>query len=306
MNPVCILGPTASGKSGVAMSVAAELDRVELISVDSMQVYRGMDIGTAKPSRAEQERVRHHLIDLADPADEFTVSMFQSEWFNVRDALAARQAKPLLVGGTGLYLRAVVDSLELPGRYPDAVVQIEETWPQLATRYRELERLDPTGASRIDPNNERRITRALEVAIGSGRPFSSFGPGLEAYPDVPFQLIGLRIAPAELDARINARYDEQMRMGFVDEVRLLSQRPAGIGRTARQALGYRELLQHVEVGASLDEMLDVAKLRTRRFARKQMRWYRRDPRIEWFDLEIGSDGQPDYRAVVAHIADALR
>ncbi len=283
--PLCILGPTASGKSGVALAVAQELGNVELVSIDSMQVYREMDIGTAKPTAAEQAAVPHHLIDLSDPADDFAVSLFQEAWRTVAADIASRGATPILVGGTGLYLRSVIDSLELPGQYPDVRGELEAQVDELPRLYAELERLDPLAASRMDANNDRRLLRALEVTLGSGRPFSSFGPGLEDYPEVPFRLLGLRLERERMIDRINARYDVQMERGFLDEVRSLIDRDRPIGRTARQALGYRELLSHIEDGVGLHDALETARVRTRRFARRQMKWFIRDPRIEWIDID---------------------
>jgi len=283
--PLCILGSTASGKSGLAMRLAEQLGNVELVSIDSMQVYRGMDIGTAKPTADEQAAVRHHLIDIADPADEFTVSLFQKAWHEVAADLAARNVTPILVGGTGLYLRSVIDSLELPGAFPDVRKELESGEVSPRELFARLVELDPAAASRIEPDNERRTIRALEVTIGSGRPFSSYGPGMTNYPPVPFRLLGLRMERDLLDQRIDARYDKQMAVGFLAEGRALwaSERP--MSRTARQALGYRELLGHVEDGRPLDDALDEAKLRTRRFARRQIKWYRRDPRIHWVDVD---------------------
>ncbi len=286
--PLCILGPTASGKSGLAMALAEEFDKVELVSIDSMQVYREMDIGTAKPTAAEQASVPHHLIDIADPADEFTVSIFQSAWREVAADIAARGATPILVGGTGLYLRSVIDNLEIPGTFPGARAELEAAGQTPRELFARLEDLDPLAASRIEPDNERRIMRALEVTIGSGRPFSSYGPGLVEYPDVPFTLVGLRMEREVLDRRINARYDIQMEQGFLAEVENLVSREPPIGRTARQALGYRELLSHIEDGVDLGDALEEAKVRTRRFSRRQIKWYRRDPRIHWIDV----DGSP--------------
>ena len=303
MKPLCILGPTASGKSAVAMAVATSVPDVELVSVDSMQVYRGMDIGTAKPTGEERSRVRHHLIDLADPAEEFTVSMFQSAWHEARGDLIDRGKTPVLVGGTGLYLRSVIDDLAIPGRYPEVRAELDRT-SDLAALYRRLEEVDPRAAGRIDPKNERRIRRALEVTLGSGRPFSSYGPGLEAYPDTPFRMLGLRMGRTTLDQRIDARYHEQMAAGFLDEVRGLAARPGGIGRTARQALGYRELLRHVEEGVDLEGALDEAMLRTRRFARRQLKWFQRDPRIEWIDLD--ADGSLEWTAAIQRAAAHVR
>ena len=283
--PLCILGPTASGKSGVAMAVARHVDNVELVSIDSMQVYRDMNIGTAKPSAEEQAEVRHHLIDLSDPADDFAVSMFQDEWRRVATDIADRGAIPILVGGTGLYLRSVIDALELPGRYPEVRAALDERIDELPALYDELVRLDPLAASRMDANNDRRLLRALEVTIGSGRPFSSFGPGMEDYTEVSFRLLGLRLDRDRMIDRINARYDVQMEQGFLEEVRSLVERERPIGKTARQALGYRELLAHIEDDTSLDDALETARVRTRRFARRQMKWFVRDPRIEWIDID---------------------
>lgn len=295
--PLCILGPTASGKSGVAMAVARVLENIELVSIDSMQVYRDMNIGTAKPTSAEQAEVPHHLIDLSDAADDFAVSMFQDEWRRVAADIAHRGATPILVGGTGLYLRSVIDALELPGRYPDVRAALDARVDELPALYDELVQLDPLAASRMDPNNDRRLLRALEVTVGSGRPFSSFGPGMEDYPTVPFRLLGLRLDRDRMIERINARYDVQMAQGFLDEVRSLVERERPIGKTARQALGYRELLAHIEDDVALDDALETARVRTRRFARRQMKWFLRDPRIEWIDID--ASGRVDHREAIA-------
>lgn len=240
----------------------------------------------------------HHLLDLADPWEEFTVSLFQTAWHEVRDDIAARGKIPVLVGGTGLHLRSVIDSLEIPGRFPEVKAELEAAAiGDLPSLYQRLVDLDPVAAGRIDPANDRRIVRALEVTLGSGRPFSSFGPGLEEYPDIPFRLMGLRLGRDLMDERINRRYDVQMADGFLEEVARLSEHPSGIGRTARQALGYRELLRHLEQGEPLEAMLDEARLRTRRFARRQLKWFGRDPRIEWVDLDVS--GAVDHDAAVA-------
>ncbi len=292
--PLCIVGPTASGKSHVAMEVARQRSDIELVSVDSMQVYRRMDIGTAKPTAAERNEVRHHLIDVAEPSEEFTVSRFQQDWYAARRDIISRGATPVLVGGTGLYFRAVVDDLEIPGRFPDIVEDLRRSGVSVDRLHGRLAQLDPLAASRIDPGNERRILRALEVTLGSGRPFSSFGPGLTEYPDVPFELVGLRMSKAVLDDRVNRRYGIQMEQGFLEEVRSLAIEADGLSHTARQALGYRELLRHVEDGEDLDEVLEEARTRTRRFARRQMKWFGRDPRITWIDLDVDGAGVIDY------------
>lgn len=303
--PLCILGPTASGKSGVAMAVAERIEGIELVSIDSMQVYRGMNIGTAKPTAEEQARVPHHLIDIADPSEDFAVSRFQAAWLEVERDIANRGCTPVLVGGTGLYLRSVIDALELPGQYPEVRSELEiRATHELPLLYAELAELDALAASRIESNNERRIVRALEVTLGSGRPFSSFGPGMTAYPSTNFALLGLRVATDELDRRIDARYELQMEQGFLEEVQHLSDREPPMGRTARQALGYRELLRHVEEGELLEDVLTDALHRTHRFARRQMKWYRRDPRIEWVDVDAA--GPVDHTGVIERAIEIAR
>ena len=282
--PVALLGTTASGKSAVAVDVARAHGDVELVCVDSMTVYRGMDIGTAKPSPAVRREIRHHLLDLVDAADEFTVTEFQAAARAAVADIAARGHRALLVGGTGLYLRSVVDDLALPGRWPDvaAGLELEADRPGgVATLYGRLAELDPLAASRTTETNRRRIVRALEVTLGSGRPFSSYGPGLTAYPPSRFALVGLPYDADEVDRRIAARFGGWMDEGLLDEVRTLAARPGGLSRTARQALGYRELLAHVEEGVDLDACVAEAIRRTRGFARRQWAWFRRDPRIRW-------------------------
>jgi tRNA dimethylallyltransferase len=282
--PLALVGPTASGKSAVALELARRLGPgTEIVSVDSMQVYRGMDIGTAKPTVAEREEVPHHLVDIVDPSEEYTVACFARDVDEVLRSAADRPGQVILVGGTGLYLRAALGDLEVPGQFP-AVRQKLDAAPDTAGLYRRLSQLDPVAASRMEPTNRRRIVRALEVTVGSGRPFSSYGPGLTAYPQTPVRLFGLRMRREQLDERIAARYRWQLRAGFLDEVRELAERPEGLSRTARQALGYRELLEHLDGHESLDEAVERAVTRTRQFARRQERWFRRDPRITWIDV----------------------
>ena len=284
--PLALVGTTASGKSALAMELARVRPEAEIVSVDSMQVYRGMDIGTAKPTPAEQAEVPHHLLDLADPWDDHDLATYQAA---AREALAdieRRGRRALLVGGTALYLRAVVDDLTLPGQFPEmrAELEVEADERGVETLHARLTDLDPDAAARMEPTNRRRIVRALEVTLGSGRPFSSFGPGLDAHAATPFRLVGLRWDRAELDQRIADRYRQQLALGFLDEVRQLVESPRPMSRSAGQALGYKELAAHVRGECSLDEALDLAVRRTRRFARRQDRWFRRDPRIHWVDV----------------------
>lgn len=281
------------------MAVAALEPRVEILSADSMQVYRGMDIGTAKPTVREQRQVRHHLIDLVEPVEDFTVSQYATAVRKAAAAVLARGGLPVLVGGTGLYVRAAIDDLDIPGQYPGVRAELEADLDTEGLHRRLLD-LDPTAAARMEPTNRRRVVRALEVTLGSGRRFSDWGPGLTHYPDIATRQVACDRPRPSLDLRIDVRYDEQMERGFLDEVRRLAAEPGGLSRTARQALGYRELLGHVEEEIDLAESLELAKLRTRRFARRQQRWFRRDPRIEWVDLDAASlDG------VAASLAAAL-
>ena len=295
-----LVGATASGKSALAMELARRDPSWELVSVDSMQVYRGMDIGTAKPTAAEQAEVRHHLLDLLDPWEEGTVAWFQEQAHAAIADIERRGRRALLVGGTALYVQAVVDDLDIPGQYPAVRADLEADADTRALHAR-LHGLDPLAASRMEPTNRRRIVRALEVTIGSGRPFSSFGPGLDAHPRTAFTMVGIRRESEDLRARIAARYDEQMAAGFLDEVRRLRDDPRGLSRTARQALGYKELLEHLDAGVPLADALDLAVRRTGRFARRQRAWFRRDPRIEWIDA--AEDTAPE--GLVARAAGLL-
>lgn len=290
--PLAIVGTTASGKSALAMALARERGDVELVSVDSMQVYRGMDLGTAKPTAAEQADVRHHVLDLVDPTESFDLAAFQRAVAAALADIAARGRRAVLVGGTGLYLRAVIDALEIPGQFPDVAAALAAD-PDTAALHARLTDLDPVGAARMEPTNRRRVLRALEVTVGSGRPFSSFGPGLDAHPPTPVALVGLWLSRPVVADRIERRYHQQLADGFLDEVRALHDGPP-LSPTAAQALGYRELLAHLDArdrGAdhpTLDEAVADAVVRTRQFARRQRVWFRRDPRVTW----IGADTDP--------------
>jgi tRNA dimethylallyltransferase len=295
---VAIVGATASGKSALALEVAACAGDIEIVSADAMQVYRGMDIGTAKPTPEERARVTHHLVDVADPSEDYAVARFQRDARAALDDIARRGRRALLVGGTGLYLRSVIDRLEIPGRFPDVRAELEAEADTSALHAR-LVTLDPLAASRMEPGNRRRVLRALEVTIGSGRPFSSYGPGLDTYGPTTVPIFGLRATRPVLDARIDARYDAQLAAGLLDEVRALHRRP--LSRTARQALGYKELLDHLDGRLSFDDAMALARLRTRRFARRQERWFRRDPRIRWLDGDDARNTGPRTAAVLEQL-----
>ena len=280
---VALVGPTASGKSALAHELALEMGDVEILCVDAMTVYKGMDIGTAKPSKQEQKEVPYHLIDLIEPNEEFNVAQFQSEARDSADMVRNLGGAVLYVGGTGLYGRAVLDNLEIPGQFPSVRADLDErAKTELDVLYKQLQELDPLAASRMEPNNERRITRALEVALGSGKPFSSFGSGLREYGPVRVVQVGLSPDVELLSARIEERFRIWMEQGLLEEVQKLASSPAGMSRTARQAVGYRELLRHIEQGEPLEDCVVDAITQSRRLARRQRSWFYRDPRIEWF------------------------
>ena len=284
-----ILGPTASGKSSLAMALAtSDAGRdlgIELLSIDAMQVYRGMDIGTAKPTASEQALVRHHLIDLVDATQAFTVAQFQIAYQHAVEDITSRGGRALLVGGTGLYVRAVVDGLTLPGQWPEVRARLDDELITLGPQalHQRLCQLDPTAGSKMEPSNSRRIIRALEVCEGSGRPFSSFGPGVDTYPASEVQQVALRWPRDVLARRIEERVRVMIERGLQAEVEnLLTQ---GLSPTALQALGYKEMVEHIEGRMSLEEVIATIVVKTRQFAVRQERWFRRDPRINWFDIE---------------------
>jgi tRNA dimethylallyltransferase len=240
-----------------------------------------MDIGTAKTPEDERGGVVHHLIDVADPGDEWDVVRFTAEARRVMAGIEARGRRALFVGGTGLYLHALIDDFAVPGRWPDLWHELDGQ-PDTMALHRRLKELDPVGAARAEPGNRRRVLRALEVTLGSGRPFSSFGPGVDAFPPTGWRLAGVWLPREVLARRIEGRLEAMMDAGFLDEVRSLAGRPGGLSRTASQALGYRELLAHVAGRSTLEDAVAEAARRTRQFSRRQRMWWRRDPRVRWF------------------------
>ena len=297
---LALIGPTASGKSALALDIARTLGDVEIVSVDSMQGYRGMDIGTAKPSVEEQATVPHHLLDMADPSDDLNVARYQELARAAVADITDRGKRALLVGGTGLYFQAVVDDLRFPGEDLELRAELERRTAApggIAASYADLERLDPLAASRIDPHNARRIVRALEVIELTGEPFSSFGPGVQTFGPTafPVSIVGVWLPRAVLATRITERVATMRRRGLRGEVERLRSLPAW-SRTARQAIGYKEILEVPDAqggddGADRsaeDKAFETIARRTRSFARRQRMWFRRDPRIVW----IGGAGNP--------------
>jgi len=306
---VVLAGPTASGKTALAIELAGLLGDAEIVSVDSMQVYRRMDIGTGKADAEQRRSVPHHLLDIAEPSDEVSVAWFAGRAADVLADLELRGRRAILVGGTGLYHRAVVDGLDIPGDHPEVRASLEAelaTGVPVAHLHRRLAELDPVAAQRCEPSNARRVVRALEVTLGSGRRFSSYGPGLDQYPPSDHLLVGLRMPRVAMAGIIGARVHAMMAAGFLDEVRDLLAEPAGLSRTARQALGYRELAAHLDGTTTLDEAVEATVVRTRQFAVRQDRWFRRDPRIRWYDAPTASSGMAaETRSLAQMIADSL-
>jgi tRNA dimethylallyltransferase len=284
---IAVVGPTAAGKSGLAVALAQALGG-EVINADSMQVYRGMDIGTAKLTPAERRGVPHHLLDLWDVRQAANVADYQRLARAATADVSARGRVPILAGGSGLYVRAALEDLSFPGTDPDIRARLEgelaETGP--AALHARLAAADPGAAAAILPSNGRRIVRALEVIELTGRPFSAtlpdYGPGPSSSP-VPAVQLGLRLPRAELDRRIEVRVDQMWAAGFEAEVRRLEQQGLREGRTASRALGYRQLLRYLAGERTLDQARDETVRATRRFARRQESWFRRDPRITWLD-----------------------
>ena len=282
-----VVGPTAAGKTALAIELALAAG-AEVVSADALMVYRGADIGTAKPTVEERRGVVHHGLDLIEPSEEADLA----GWLTAaRAALASCEARgvpAVVVGGTGLYVHALVDGFELPGRFPAVRAELEASSDPAPVLHARLAAIDPAAAARMEPGNRRRVVRALEVCLGSGRPFSSFGPGVAAFPPTDrFRLVGLAPDPTLLGARIARRVHEQAAAGLVEETARLLATPGGLSRTCRQGLGYKEVLLHLEQGLPLDQALALDVANSRRFARRQRAWFRRDPRILW--LEPGDD-----------------
>ena len=292
MTVVAIVGPTASGKSALAMDVA-ELINGEIIGTDSMQAYRGMDIGTASPSEADRARVRHRMVDVWDIDRAVTVVEFRDRARAAIEDVNSRGKVPVVVGGSGLYVRAVLEEMDFPGTDPN----VRGYWEsELASKgapalHALLAERDPDAAAAIEPGNGRRIVRALEVGDITGEPFIAQLPDpVDAYPTLR---IGMRIDRSELDQRITERVERMWAAGFVDEVRSLT----GLAQapTASAALGYRPILDFLAGDISEEAAKQATITDTRRFARRQQRWFARDERIEWHNHD-----EPEIANAVAH------
>lgn len=303
-----IVGPTASGKTGLAIRCAQKVN-AEVVSADSVQVYRLLDIGSAKPTEAEREGIPHHLLDCVDICDRsFSVSAYRQMAQTAIAEIVSRGRLPIVVGGSGLYINALIDPLNF------AIPANAEIRQELSEAYdaspeqiwSRLQEADPDTAARLHINDKKRIVRALEVYFVGGKPLSEYGANFTKQDDsaLPYRpiLIGLTMERAELYARINRRVDEMMRCGLLDEVRMLQERGFARDLPALQSIGYRQLLAHLDGSGELEDAVEAIKRETRRFAKRQMTWFKRDNRIKWFDA-----ADPEIlHAVIACIQEQMR
>jgi len=285
---IAVVGPTAAGKSALAVRLALELGG-EVINADSMQLYRGMDIGTAKLTAAERQGVPHHLLDVWDVRQTANVADYQRLADAVIGDVTARGRVPILTGGSGLYIRGALGDLNFPGTDPAARERLEAELAALgpAALHERLAGLDPAAAASILPSNGRRIVRALEVIGLSGGPFTATLPAYER--SRPAVQIGVRVPRAELDRRIAVRVEQMWAAGFEREVRALARAGLRDGRTASRALGYAQMLRHLAGEWTPEQAHGETVRATKRFARRQDSWFRRDPRITWLDAGAGED-----------------
>jgi tRNA dimethylallyltransferase len=277
---IAVVGPTASGKSGLALDLARRLDG-EIVNADAMQLYRGMDIGTAKLTVQERGGIAHHQLDVLDVRQEASVAAYQREARLDIAAIRARGHRPIVVGGSGLYVRAALDHLDIPPTDPlvRERLQDELVHEGIEVMFARLVQADPVAAQAIQPNNDRRVVRALEVIELTGRPFSASLP-IREY-ELPTITIGLKIPRPELDGRIADRVHQMWSAGLLDEVRALDTHGLRAGKTAAKALGYSQALAHLDGFLTAGEAVEDTVTSTRRFARRQESWFRSDSRIHW-------------------------
>ena len=283
--PVFIAGSTAVGKSEIALAFAEQLGG-EIISVDSMQVYRGLDIGTAKPSSAERARVPHHLIDICDLTESFDAAQFIRLAQKAVEEIQSRGHVPVFCGGTGLYFKAFLSGLgEAPSANPELRAELEKI--PFEKLLGELRERDPEAYEKIDKQNPRRVIRAVEVIRLTGKKFSEQRAEWRSQPlTLNHQLFYcLTRQPADLHARINNRVDEMFRRGLVDETRELLKRGLEQNQTAMQAIGYRQVMEHLRGERNLAETIEQVKISTRQFAKRQLTWFRRQLAPEWIELK---------------------
>jgi tRNA dimethylallyltransferase len=284
---IAIVGPTASGKTTLGIALAQKFGG-EIVSADSRQIYRGMDIGTAKPTAAERRAIPHHLIDIRNPDEDYTVADYQRDAVAAIRGIIARGALPILVGGTGLYVRAVLENLDIPKTVadPELRARIEKDIADVGLEavFRTLVARDPEAAYVVDPKNPRRVVRALEVAISTGEPFTA--QRMKRTPLFDALVFGLNPPPEILRERIDQRVDEMMRDELVDEVATLIKK-YGQTPAAFDAIGYREVISYLNRVTSIEDAIAAIKMNTWHYAKRQMTWFRRTSRVNW----VGNEGR---------------
>jgi tRNA dimethylallyltransferase len=299
-----LTGPTASGKTAVGLELAHLLN-AEIVSLDSMAVYRGMDIGTAKPTAAERAQVRHHLIDVVEPSENYSVAQYRQAALASMEEIRTRGRKVLFVGGTPLYLKAMLRGIfeGPPADWPLRRRLMDEARDDPTALYRRLQPVDPTAAARLHPNDTRRLVRALEVYETTGSPISALQQQFEVgRPAEECRVFVLDWPRSELNDRINRRVDAMFTAGLIEETRSLMEIGKPLGRTARQAVGYREALEHLTGKLDLAATIDLVKLRTRQFAKRQLTWFRSLSECRWVLL-----GEPfDANSVARRILEEGR
>ncbi len=278
---IVIVGPTASGKTALAVKIAKKFNG-EIVSADSRQIYRGMDIGTAKPSKKEMAGVPHHLIDIKNPGQNYTAAEYKRDAVKAIKSILKKGKLPILAGGTGLYVKAVVDNLKIPEVKPDPKLR-KKLEKEIQSRglnfvFQKLIKLDPEAAYIVDPKNPRRIIRALEIALKTKKPFSS--QRKTGKPMFNFIQIGISLPKDRLNERINRRVDSMIKSGLVEEVKTLVKK-YGRSQKSFDAIGYREIIDFLNGKISLEEAAELIKKNTRNYAKRQLTWFKKDRRIHW-------------------------
>lgn len=305
---LCIVGPTAVGKTKMSISLAKRFDG-EVISGDSMQVYRGMDIGTAKIKKEEMEGIPHHLIGILEPEENFSVSSFKQKALEKIREISLRQRLPILVGGTGLYVQAVTHDFHFA--FPSDE-QVRHKWEVIAreqgseTLYAELTKRDPEYARSLHPNNVRRVIRALEILDVSGRSMAEFQGQWENKSPYQLVMIGLTMEREKLYERINTRVDRMIKEGLVDEVASLMARGVPADATALQAIGYKEIVQYLQGHMGFEEAVERLKRNSRRFAKRQLTWFKRISDLVWFDVTDTSHWKDHEERIAQYVAGKFR
>lgn len=298
-----IVGPTAVGKSEVALLVAEKLDAC-IISADSRQIYKGMDIGTAKPNEAERSRVNHLLIDIVEPDHVFSAAEFMDSCIKAINQTFENGKNALIVGGTGLYIRALTEGFDLAN-----TPRIDEIHDELTDRFekhglddlvKELLELDPIAVSEIDTNNPHRVIRALEIVKSTGKPLNE-SRGKEKPSGIEFQIVGLRRDRSELSERISQRTYAMIDAGWLDEVRELMKLGLDESSPAMSGIGYYELRQYLNGEMTLDDAIEKIIIRTRQYAKRQMTWFNREENIHWIDLESGDQPEITAEQIIRHL-----